>query len=802
MDDADTQFSRGSWLAGVGRHLEALEAYDLALTLRPGYVEVLNNRGLALARLGRHSDAMADYDAALALRPQYARAWNNRGLALASLRRHTDAVESFLRALDLQPDYLPALVNIADSLAALGCKPEALGHLERALKMEGSRALGYRLGLSLAALGEHERALASFEHAARENPQDPQVWISRASSLLALGRAEPALESAARAVMLDPSLAEGFERRALASQQLERHAEALEAWERFIELRPNSAEAFCNRGACLRKLARVDEAMQSLDRSVDLDPALAEAYYNRAVLLDQLGEPGRALEDCGRALAVRPRYLLALYLQGMIQLRVDRPADARRTLQLAVSCAESTAEAPVGAAELRAAELFACAATCQWERYADQVPELEAAVDRGDYVPPFLFTCFSNDASRSRRCAEIAAARLGLSGDPRARARLDEPYRHQRIRVAYLCGEFRDHPVGRLVAALIEHHDRAAFEIIGVSLGPSPPEDPVTARLKGLCDRFIDARLLTPDAIARDLREREIDIAVDLNGYTGELRPGILARRPAPVQVSYLAYPGTTASAHIDYLLADPIVIPPDARRHYSEQVVYLPDCFMVTDNRPARDESKPDRASLGLPEDALVLCAFHNAYKITPEMFAAWVRLMRSVPDSVLWLRLRDSHAHGRLREEAAKSGISPERLVLAGPAPGGAHLARLRQADLFLDTAPYCAHSTAADVLQAGVPIVTLIGDTFAGRVSASALTAACLSELVTTSIEDYEALAGHLMGHPAELRALRQRIAHTVPASALFDSGRTCRHIEQAYRVMQDLQRAGGRPRAFSV
>jgi len=701
-------------------------------------------RGSYLASRGQYREAIADYDRALELRPSYVEALNNRGLAFAALGNPADALASYDAALEHRPDYLRALNN---------------------------------RGLALAGLGRHEEAVQSYERALAVEPHYPAALVNCADALTALERNPAALEKLERALALSPSGAAlclhiGLSLAALGKQQ--------------------------------KAIASLEAVMQDREQFVlalKVQSPNPEIHYNRAILLDALGERQLAIEDCERALTLRPDHLRALNLRAMILMSLDRIHEAQSSLERAIEVAESQAEPTVPAGIFRGVELFARAASCEWEGFADKADALTDAIDRGGHTLPFLYICFSDDPARQRRCAEtFIRSEYPTPHPPLWRG---ERYQHERIRVAYVCGEFYEHPVAQLTAGLFERHDRQHFEITGVSLTGRATADAMTLRLERAFDRYIDARRLSAEQVAERLRELEIDIAVDLNGYTGAQRFEIFTRRPSPLQVGFLGYPGTTGSPHIDYVLADQVVIPPEARQHYTEQVVYLPGSFLITDDRRSAAAATPTRAELGLPEGAFVFCALHGHYKITPAMFEIWMRLLKAVPGSVLWLRPRNPLVTRNLQLTAQRSGVSPDRIVFAGTrASYGEYIARLRAADLFLDTAPYGGHSTAADVLMAGLPIVTLMGTTFAGRVGASILMASGLPELVTHSDADFEALALRLATDPGELAAMRAKIGRTAPQAPIFDTDRTRRHIESAYRLMWQRQQAGAPPAAFSV
>ena len=363
-----------------------------------------------------------------------------------------------------------------------------------------------------------------------------------------------------------------------------------------------------------------------------------------------------------------------------------------------------------------------------------------------------------------------------------------EIYRHARLRVAYVSPDLREHPVGHLMAGIFERHDRRRFETIAISIG-SDDGSPLRSRIQGAFDRFIDARPMASRQVAELMRELEVDVAVDLAGFTSDSRSDIFSYRPAPVQVNYLGYPGTLGTDYMDYIVADRHVIPPEHHGFYNEQVVYLPDAYLPPAVGVQIAERTPSRAECGLPDEGVVFCSFNHDYKVSPHMFAVWMRLLAQVSGSVLWLMSRSELSQRHLREEAARAGIDPARLVFAQRVPRVEdHLARYRQADLFLDTHPYNAHTTAADALLAGLPVLTYRGQAFPARVAASLLHAAGLPELVTDSLAGYEALALQLARDPARRAGLRQHLLeHSRQGQALFDTAGFTRDLEAIYVAM---------------
>jgi protein O-GlcNAc transferase len=421
------------------------------------------------------------------------------------------------------------------------------------------------------------------------------------------------------------------------------------------------------------------------------------------------------------------------------------------------------------------------------------------AIERKSQISPFLLLGYNDDAALHLSCAKnYVLDRFAATTQDFGSGAI---WRNEKIKVAYLSSDFRLRPLSFLMAELFELHDRSQFEVIGVSFGPDDRSD-MRSRLVAAFDRFIDVRTKSDQAVARLLNDLRIDIAVDLNGHTQGARSSILAFRPAPIQVSYLGLPGTMGADFIDYIIADAIVLPFDEQPHYSENIVHLPDCYMVNDRKRTISSRTPTRGELGLPVEGLVFCCFNNNWKITSAVFDVWMRLLKAVEGSMLWLFRDNGNAETNLRKEAAARGIDRTRLVFADRLPLEDHLARHRLADLFLDTLPYNAHTTASDALWAGLPVLTCRGKAFAGRVAASLLTAVGLPELLTDSLEEYEALALRLATDPLLRSGLRERLQKNRLKCSLFNTDLFCRHMEAAYTTMWELWQRGETPRSFSV
>jgi predicted O-linked N-acetylglucosamine transferase (SPINDLY family) len=540
--------------------------------------------------------------------------------------------------------------------------------------------------------------------------------------------------------------------------QLGRRPEALTYYESFLKAHPESAEAWHNRGIALSQMQRFPEAVASFDQVLALRPDSAQTWSNRGNALQEQKRYEDAIRDYDKALELDPE-------QG----------------------------------SARGYRLLAKLWCCDWRDLDGEIADVLARQRRGSRViQPFGNLMISRDPADQLHCARVWTRVEGAVA-PLSRG---ERYTHDKIRVAYLSGDFCVHPVSILMAGVFEQHDRSRFETIAISFGPDDASA-LRARLMKSFDRFVDVRGRTDLEVARLLREAQVDIAVDLMGLTGASRPGILASRPAPIQVNYLGFPGTTAASHMDYIIADRIVIPPREERHYSEKIVYLPDTYMASDAKRRVSDRKPNRTEAGLPEEGFVFACFNNSYKFTPEIFSLWIRLLKAAEGSVLWLSAPNDSASRNLKREAETRSVSPERLVFAPFLAGiDDHLARLTLADLFLDTLPCNAHTTASDALFVGVPVLTTPGSTFAGRVAASLLSAVGLPELIAPSLSAYEARALELARDPQALRAIKAKLDSNRASGPLFDTARFTRHLEAAFAGMRERQRRGLAPQGFTV
>ncbi len=685
------------------------------------------------------------------------------GLAFHRQGDLTRAGEFYARALSATPQHFDALH--LSGVIAIQTKdyPRAVALISQAIALGpdnplylpaySNRASAYRR------MGRHDLALADFDRVVARGPASAEVAFNRANALFDLQRYSEAADGYARAAALNPSDADIHNSLGIALSLLSRPEEAIAAYQAAIRVRPDHGAAYNNLGLMLSQLKRPEEALASYAKALELAPKYADALYNRATTLLSLGRHADAVVDFDRLMAVNPFYPFA--------------AGARLHAKMYI---------------------------CDWRNVDAEIAALAAAVaEKKPMTPSWLFSALVDSPALQYQAAETWT---------RARHPLNPALGHMancpqgdKIRIGYYSTDFYSHATAFVLAEFFELHDRRRFEIIAFDFGPGI-KDPVQERLAKAFDRFIDVRALSDGDIAALSRTLGIDIAVDLKGYTTGYRAGIFAHRASHIQVNYMGTAGTLGSPEIDYIVADKTVIPPASFPHFAEKVVHLPHCYYINDRKRPLAPTTPDREALGLPEKGFVFCCFNNNFKITPVVFDSWMRILKRVPDSVLWLFEDNQAAAENLRREAAARGVAPSRLVFAKRIPPGEHLARHRAADLLLDTLPYNAHTTAIDALWMGVPVITRPGHSFAARVAASLLQALEVPELIVTTEQAYEDLAVGIANDPDRLTALKSKILSHCATAPLFDTARFTRGMEAAFLKMYERRRAGLAPDHITV
>ena len=762
--------------------------------------------------------------------PTHAPSLLNLGLIAFKTNAHDEALGYIRRSLELDPDSREGWLNLAIVLGEVRRLDEAIAACRQSLALSPENARAHVvLGSLLNAAKNTSDAVAAFETALKLNPDQPSVLVRMGKLLLQSGRTAEAMTLCRRARELAPDLAET---RDLERQIATETGDLLSAEVLVAEQTQDPAERarlYDDLGGALRKQRRFDEAVALQQRAVDCDPARAELHFNLAAALEGAGQQREAITAYQQALAIEPERADGYVRVGILLRRMhlnegavtafreavrldpklvdahynlavtlklmNRAEDAREAFDHAVACAPQSLV-------IRFERIHLKRVACDWAGLEEEEAHC-IAMRRKRQAPVAPFLLLPLDTSRSDQLA-AGKAFTDILGVPKTRRFGSYPNCSkpgERIRVGYLSADFCSHATTILLAEVLEKADRSRFELVGYCFSQDD-QSAMRARVKAAFDRFVEIRSMSDEEAAKLIHEDGIDVLVDLKGYTQNGRSAILAYKPAPIQVNYLGYPGSMGCDFIDYIVGDPVVTPMEHQADYSERIVQLPHCYQPNDRQREIAETSQTRADHGLPEDAFVFCSFNNNYKITPGMFGVWMRLLDRVPGSVLWTLIKNPVCRDNLRREAEARGIDPARIVFADPLPNAEHLARHRFADLFLDTAPCNAHTTASDALWAGLPVLTSLGETFAGRVAASLLAAMGLEELVAKDARDYEGIALALASDKGRLDAVRRRIAAVRDTSPLFDSTRYAKNLERAYETMVDMMRNGEAPRPFAV
>lgn len=801
-DDFLTYYNRGSVLKKVGRLDDALASYERAISLKADYAEAYINCGNVLRELSRADAAVASYEIAIQLAPSeffVHLAYSGRGLALAEKTLYDNAIASYDQAIKLNSkDYL-AYSHRGAALKKLRRLDEAIASFDQSIALKEDYAEGYFYrGQALQEMKRFDEAVASYDKAILFAPDHLSPYLVQASrgfALAGMKRFKEALVSLERAITLKSDYFDAYCARGHVLQELQQYEAAVASYDAAIALGPDEIRAqpaYSSRGFALKELKRFDEALASYDRAIEIEDTDAEVRINRGGVLQEMGRHEEALASYERAIVLKPDYVEAYAGRGFSLLNRGRHEESLESFNKALALRPDQKY-------LAAYRRYVQMQMCDWHDLPSYLGKLEQdLLAQKPITAPFQVLALVDSPTLQRLAAETwvreeCPPNNALGAIPR---RLPSG----KIRIGYFSADFRAHPVSYLTADLFETHDRSRFEIIAFALGP-PSHDAVRARLELAFDRFIDVSEQSDLEVAELARTIGIDIAVDLGGFTEHARPKILALRAAPIQMSYIGYLGTMGAPYMDYLLADPTIIPPEEKNSYSEAIIYLPS-YQVNDSKRAVVDRALTREELGLPPTGFVFSSFNANYKISPATFAVWMRILRQVEGSSLFIYAGNHVVERNLRQEAARCGVDPQRIVFGKYLAQQDYMARFRTMDLFLDTLPYNAGTTASDALWAGLPVLTCAGRAFAGRVAASLLIAVELPELVTSSIEAYEVMAVNLATHPQLLQQIGQRLMRQRANAALFDTRKFARHLETAYTMVHERHCGGLEPETISV
>ena len=714
---------------------------------------------VALYNQGQLSAVVEQSKALIEQYPDAFIVWNLLGAAKQGLGRMDEAIAAYNKALILKPDYAETYNNIGVILREQGKLDEAIAAYDRALSIKPYFGEAHsNMGVTLQEQGKLDEAIAAYKKALILKPDYAKTYNNMGAALQEQGKLDKAIAAYDRALSIEPDYVDAYNNMGNALKDQGKLEEAIAAYNKALILKPDYAETYNNMGVTLQHQGELEEAIAAYNKALILKPDYAKAYTNMGVTLQEQGNLDKAIAAYDRALSIEPDYAFA-----------------------------------------RSQRLFQLAHICDWSAIeADRSYVAELGII-GASVAPFTVLPLE-DAPKRHRLRSERYTRETYPQPPLPV--IAKPSRKpERLRIGYFSADFCNHATMCLMAQVFAMHDKSNFEIFAYSYGPDT-QDKMRKKLMSDVDVFHDVREMDDMQIVDLARAENLSIAIDLKGFTQAARLAPFAYGLAPVQISYLGYPGTLGTDFIDYIVADPVLIPDDKRRYYSEQIIYLPNTYQPTDNRRANSDKIITREDMGLPNEDFVFCCFNNLYKISQKEFEIWMRLLGKVENSVLWLLKSNKWAEQSLKREAEARGIRAERLIFAEKVPQDEHLARQKLADLFLDTFNYNAHTTTSDALWAGLPVVTKLGEGFAARVAASLLTAIGLPELITESEEAYEALALAVATDPNELAKIKSKLEANRLTQPLFDSETYTRHLETGYQMAYDRYFTGHSPDTIIV
>jgi protein O-GlcNAc transferase len=767
------------------------KAIDEVYSLNKRYPNVpllYNILGVCHKSLGQLEIAVKMFKTALTIKRDYSEAYKNLGITQKDLGQFDNAVTSLNKAIALSPEYLDAHYNLAVIFTSLGKLNEALASYKKvvAIKPNFVEALN-NLGNTHKDLGNFEDALESYQKAVKLNPNFAEVHNNIANTFKDSNQLKSALESYNKAIKLNPSFAEAFYNKGIVLKRLRKSEAAVKYFNKAISIKPDFAEAYNNLGSTYHALGQKSKAIQCCEKALSIDPKYAEGYNNFGNILKDLRRSNAAKKYYEKALEIKPDYAEALVNLGTLYSDWKNREKAIKLYEQAYDI-DSKMDFLYG--DILNTKMY----LCLWDGLSSKLVELgERILKNQKIIGPFpLLSIVDNpllQLEASKTFVNYYYPRNNIL------SKVPSYSHHSKIKIGYFSADFKQHPVATLTAELYELHDRSQFEIHAFSFGPDT-NDEMNLRIKDGVDFFHDVLSFSHTDIAKLSRYHEIDIAVDLGGFTAKSRTEVFAMSAAAIQISYIGYLGTMGADYYDYLVADKIMVPQENQKFFSEKIVYLPS-FQVNDSKETLPDITFSRKDFGLPEDGFVFCCFNNTYKITPTTFDSWARILDKVEGSVLMIYVNNEFSKNNLTKEIILRGVDPKRLIFGDKLPRPEYLARYRVADLFLDTAPYNAGTTASDALRMGLLVLTIKGNAYPSRMAASILNAANLPELITDSQQDYESMAVELANNPLKLKKIKDKLIINLKTAPLYDTQLFTKNLESAYKTMYERHHQGLQP-----
>ena len=786
----------GACYQGLG-HLEtAVKFYKKAISINPSYYKAHYNLGGVFQELGKLQASIESFEKALYIKPDYAEANNNIGSVFKEIGQFDNALKSFEKAIEIKPDYFEAHYNLGQTFQDLNNLEAAITSYKKVLIIKPNFAeLHNNLGVIYHGIGEIDSALGHLKKAVKISPEFAEAFHNLGNTYKELNQPDKSLDCYKNAIALNINYAEPHYASGNILQDLGQFDKAVKSYQMTLTIEPDKAYAHYELGNISHDLGQFDESIESYEKALSIDPENDQFNNGIGIVLNKTGQFEKALKFYKKSISINPKYAEAYFNLGNLLLDLNQLDDAVLNYEQAINL-KSGIDRNFG-------NLFHTKMhLCSWDNFSNDLEVLNNKINNNNNnktIDPFALSALIDDGKIQLKNAKIFAKEKIPRGD--VWSKINHYSNHKKIRIGYFSADFREHPVSYLSSKIYQLHDRSQFEIYAFSFGPDT-QDEMNLRIKSGVDKFYDVQLMSHNEIAILSKSLEVDIAIDLGGFTANNRLEIFAINVAPIQINYLGYPGTMGADFYDYIVADETVIPVDQKNNYSENIIYLPSCYMPQDNSKIISDKLLKRQDYNLPDEGFVFCSFNNSFKITPKEFDIWMRLLTKVDGSVLWLFKTNQSSENNLKTEAKKRGIEPNRLIFANTLNVAEHLARLKLADLFLDTFNFNAHTTASDALWVGLPVLTKMGKGFAARVASSLLTSLEVPELITTSEKDYEALALDLATSPEKLALIKKKLAEKRTTAPLFDTKTYTRNLEKGYAQVFERYASGLPPAEIKV
>lgn len=751
--------------------------------------EILFEQALAAFNARNYSGAKKKLLTLLKSDPVHIDGYHLLGVSLALMDDHKNALKYYREAINLKTTDAQIFSNYASSLSAIGEHENALEAQKKALQIEPNNfEYLYNAGNLLCALGNFESSLIYYQNALKNNQTFAPIYNNYGKALFDLKRFSESLEYFDQALKIDPYYLNCLNNKGIALKELKYYDESIKVLQIAYSINNNHAETLSNIGIVLCALHKFKEALNFFQRAVELKPNYAEAWSNKGAVFNYFKKFNDAISCHDRALNITPNYAEAWSNKATSLVEINKYSDA-------LKCYEKALVLKPEFEWIFGNVIHTKMKLGLWNDYENDLSKLINDINsRKKSVQPFVSLFLIDDPVIHQQCAEIYVSNLFSTNQKLGL--FENKTKRNKIRIGYFSADFGSHAVSSLIVELLESHNKNLFEIIGFSFS-SNDGGAMYSRISNTFDEFIQIDDMSDHEVAILARNKQIDIAIDLGGFTGANRFGPFAFKLAPIQVNYLGYPGTSGSNFMDYIIADQTLIPEEQRNCFNEKIVYLPDCYQPNDSSKVITYKFKHRSELDLPENSFVFCCFNNNYKIQPNIFKTWMHILSVVDHSVLWLLMDDDALKINLSDEAKNLGIDPSRLIFAKRLPVSEHLGRHAFADLFLDTFPYNAHTTASEALWSGLPILTLQGKSFASRVASSLLRAMDLPELICQSQDEYKSKAIFLAKNPSEISALKMKISQNKSSSPLFNTQLMTHNLESAYTKMYQAYLDGRNP-----